>query len=84
VFTDYLIVRADESTDLSQSRPAASTVIKLDGDSKTVIPVRAKEGAPVEIESAIFDLHQQNVNTAIEYRVRILQALLDALKQIRR
>jgi hypothetical protein len=83
VQTDYLTVRTDAGADFNQSLPAALTIIKLDGDNKTVIPVRAKDAGPVEVESAIFDLHQQNVKTAIDYRARILQALLDALKQIR-
>jgi hypothetical protein len=58
-------------------------VIKLDGDCKTIVPVRVKEGSPAEIESGIFGLHQQNVSTAIEYRARILHALLEVIKQIR-
>ena len=81
VQTDFL--DTGQSTDFSQSKPAALTVIKLDGDCKTVIPGRLKDAGPVEIETAIFDLHQQNVKTAIEYRARILQALLDAIRQIR-
>jgi len=82
VQTDLL--DTSQNADFAQSKPAALTVIKLDGDCKTVVPVRSKDGAPLEVESAIFDLHQQNVNTAIEYRARILQALLDAIKQIQR
>jgi hypothetical protein len=84
VQTDYLVVTADGGAAFDQSKPAALTVVKLDGDSKTVVPVRPKEAGPIEIESAIFDLHQQNVNTAIEYRARILQALLDAVKMLQR
>jgi hypothetical protein len=82
VQTDLL--DTSQNADFAQSKPAALTVIKLDGDCKTVVPVRLKDAGPAEIESALFDLHQQNVNTAIEYRARILHALLDAIKQIQR
>jgi len=81
VQTDFLDPR--QAADFNQSKPAALTVIKLDGDCKTVIPGRLNDAGPLEIENAIFNLHQQNVTTAIEYRARILQALLDVIKQIR-
>ena len=81
VQTDYLNTEA--SADFGQSKSAALTVIKLDGDCKTVVPVRQRDTGPAEIESGIFGLHQQNVSTAIEYRARILHALLEVIKQIR-
>jgi hypothetical protein len=53
-----------------------STVIKLDGDSESVVPVRATKDGLLEIETALLELHRTNVNVAIEYRARILDALL--------
>ncbi|HEY6246948.1 MAG TPA: hypothetical protein VIX17_23550 [Pyrinomonadaceae bacterium] len=81
VQTDYL--NTEGAADFAQSKAAALTVIKLDGDCKTVVPVRQRDDGPAEIESGIFGLHQQNVTTAIEYRSRILHALLEVIKQIR-
>jgi hypothetical protein len=34
----------------------------------------------LEVDAALFELHQQNVNTAIEYRARILNSLLSTLQ----
>lgn len=68
-----------DTTDFSAARPGARTVIKLDGDCETVVPMRPTQAGPLEVDSGLFALHQQNVNTAIEYRARILNAVLGAV-----
>jgi len=81
VETRYVEIGADGSANFDQAKPAARSVIKLDGDSETIVPVRAsaKKGAP-EVDAALYELHQRNVNAAIEYRASILKALLDTFK----
>lgn len=64
-----------------QALPVARSIIKMDGDSETIVPLRrAGEKEQSALDTALYELHQANVNTAIEYRARILGALLDALK----
>lgn len=81
VETRTIEASADGSSNFDQAKAVARSIIKLDGDSETVIPMRpsGKPGQP-EVDAAVYELHQHNVNTAIEYRARILGALLDAVK----
>ncbi len=66
--------------DFSAAKPAACTVIRLDGDCSAVLPLRRTETGSLEVDTAMFEVHQQNVQTAIEYRQKIMQALLEAIK----
>lgn len=79
VETRYVEVSSNAAPDFEQARPAARTVIRLDGDSEAVLPMRKNEAGTMEVDAALFELHQQNVSTAIEYRARILNALLSTL-----
>ncbi len=72
-------VDLDSSVDFESAKPVARTIIRLDGDSETIIPTRQGETAAQEVDLTLFDLHQQNVTTTIEYRARILNALLSTL-----
>ena len=80
VETRYVPIGAGSGADFGQARPVARTVIKMDGDSDTIIPMRPAKEGQLEADTTLFDLHQRNVNTAIEYRSSILTALLDTLK----
>jgi hypothetical protein len=63
------------------AKPAAKTIICLDGDCSVVLPMRLNaEGSPV-VDTAVFELHEQNVATAIEYRTRMMDALLQTFQQ---
>jgi hypothetical protein len=79
VETKYVEIGPDGAVDFSQARPVARTIIKLDGDSESVVPVHRNEAGALEVDSALFDLHQQNVTTTIEYRARMVNALLSTL-----
>lgn len=68
------------SADFSAAQPAACTIIRLDGDCSAVLPVRKNEAGQMEVDTVMFEMHQRNVQTAIEYRQKILQALLEAIK----
>ncbi len=83
VETRYVEVNSQAAADFDQSKPAARTTIRLDGDSETVMPMRKNEAGSLEVDGSLFELHQQNVNTAIEYRARILNALLGTISQRR-
>jgi uncharacterized membrane protein len=80
VQTEYVRIDGNEKANFDQAIPAALTIIKLDADSRTVIPVRQAATGQLEIDTAIFEVHNQNVNTAIEYRARLVNALLEGLK----
>lgn len=79
VETRYVQVAATGDADFATAKPVARTTVRLDGDSDAVVPVRAGEGGGLELDAALLELHQRNVETAIEYRARILNALLAAL-----
>jgi hypothetical protein len=79
VETRYVDVSIDGTPDFDKARPVGRTIVRLDGDSETVVPMRKAAGGALEVDSALFELHQQNVATAIDYRARILNALLSAL-----
>ena len=61
---------------------AARTIIRMDGDNESVLPVQL-EGDVLMVDATLYDLHQQNVNAAIEYRARMLDAMLGLLKSYR-
>ncbi|MEM9455024.1 MAG: hypothetical protein AAGF11_12660 [Myxococcota bacterium] len=55
---------------------AASTAISLDGDNTSVIPGVKNEAGKWEIDTTLYDLHVQNVKSAIEYRRQMMDAML--------
>ena len=59
---------------------AARTVIKLDGDNSSVIPAQKNEAGTLVVDSSLYELHMQNVQAAIDYRARMLDAMLDLLR----
>lgn len=79
VESKYVEVGGAGSVDFESASPVARTIIRLDGDSETIIPMRQNNAGVPEVDNILFDLHQENVNTAIEYRARILNALLGTL-----
>lgn len=79
VETRFVEIGGDESPSFDGAKPVARTVIRLDGDSETVIPMRQGTSGTLEVDTTLFELHQENVTTAIEYRARILNALLGTL-----
>lgn len=72
-------IDADQPADFAQARPAARTVIKLDGDSAAVVPLQAGEAGLV-VDKALFDVHQRAVETAIAYRAKMLESLLGVFR----
>ncbi len=68
-------------SDFNSAMPAARTIIRLDGDCEVVAPMRKTENGVLEVDTGLFELHQKNVQTAIDYRARILDALLGVIKR---
>ena len=84
VETKYVEVGAGGNVDFQAAKPVARTEIKLDGDSEAVLPMRRNDTGGMEVDATLFELHQQNVATAIDYRARMLNALLSTLVSQRR
>ena len=57
------------------------TIVKLDGDCEVVLPARKNEYGGLEVDNSVFEIHQQNVQAAIDYRAKVLQALVDLLRE---
>jgi hypothetical protein len=83
VETRYVDVDDDKKTiAFDQAKPAARTEIRLDGDCSAVVPVRHNEAGLTVVDTDLFEMHERNVQTAIEYRARMMDALLNTFKQI--
>ena len=80
VQTEYTRVGGAEAANFDEAKPAALTVIRLDGDCRAVIPMREATAGQLEIDSELLNVHRQNVATAIEYRARIMDSLLGAFQ----
>jgi O-phosphoseryl-tRNA(Cys) synthetase len=63
------------------AKPAAQTVVKFDGDSVGVIPMRKADSGDLEVHKELLALHVQNVRTATEYRSSILNSLVGILRE---
>jgi hypothetical protein len=79
VKTSYVEVGGSTVT-FENPKVAASTVIKMDGDSEVIVPVQRGGDGQMLVDSAIFELHERNVATAIEYRAKMMQSLLQAFR----
>jgi hypothetical protein len=80
VQTQYTRIDQGENVNFDQAKPAALTIIKLDGDCRAVIPMQEGANGQLEIDAALLSAHRDNVTTAIEYRARILSSLLSGLQ----
>lgn len=84
VETRYVEVGATGPKGFEDARPAAQTVVKLDGDSFAVVPLRTAQTGGLEVDTSLFEVHERNVATTIEYRQKILGAVLGILQNTRR
>jgi hypothetical protein len=81
VKTFYVLTSAKDLPNMEVERPGAYTMVKLDGDSKTVVPMREGQDGGLELDGTLFEIHERNVATATEYRSRVLQSLIGLLQQ---
>jgi O-phosphoseryl-tRNA(Cys) synthetase len=63
------------------ARPVAQTIIKFDGDSIGVVPMRKGAAGQLEVDTELLALHERNVRTATMYRSSILSALVGIFKE---
>ncbi len=80
VETRFVEVQGNQA-DFTNAKPAASTVIRLDGDCSAIVPLRKTEAGVLEVDNGLFEMHQNIVATAIDYRTKMMAALLQTLKQ---
>jgi hypothetical protein len=63
-----------------QAKLAARTVIKLDGDSETVLPMKKGPDGELVVDSLVHEMHLEHVQAAIDYRAEMLGQLLGVLR----
>jgi hypothetical protein len=68
------------STSSDDAKIAARTVVKLDGDSQTVLPMNKGEDGALAVDAAVFEMHRQNVRAVIDYRAWMMSSLLSILR----
>lgn len=81
VRTFYVLTGAGALAELDQERPGAFTEVKLDGDCRVVVPMRKGRDDSMELDEALFTIHERNVQAATEYRARVLNALIGLLQR---
>lgn len=62
------------------SKMLARTIVKLDGDSETILPMKPGPDGLLVVDTVVNEMHQENVQTAIDYRTEMLERLLGVLK----
>jgi hypothetical protein len=61
-------------------KPAASSLVKFDGDSICTVPMKRDANNNLVPDTALYELHERNVQTTIEYRVRMMEQFLALLR----
>jgi hypothetical protein len=80
VETKHVEIGGQGEAAFETAKPVAKTVIRLDGDSDGIVPMQEGALGGLEVNVDLMNMHQQNVDTAIEYRARLLNALIGILK----
>lgn len=80
VDTKYVQVQSGGSIEDNEAHVAARTTIKLDGDNETIVPTTQNQAGELEVNTMLFNIHQENVTAAIEYRANMMDALLNVLR----
>jgi hypothetical protein len=62
------------------SKLAARSLVKLDGDSQSVLPMKRAADGTLTPDTLTYELHQQNVQATIDYRTKMLERLLGMLR----
>ena len=63
-----------------EAKLAASSLVKFDGDSYFTVPVRRDANNNLVPDTAMYDVHEKNVQATIDYRVRMMEQLLAILR----
>jgi hypothetical protein len=67
-------------SDVENAKLAARTTVKLDGDSESILPMKKSAEGELIVDTVVYEMHQQNVHAAIDYRAEILGRLLSILR----
>lgn len=81
VRTFYVLTSSEPLSDIDPERPGAFTEVKLDGDTKVVVPMRKGRDDSMELDEALFNIHERNVAMATNYRAQVLNALMGLLQR---
>jgi len=76
VETDYV----EMGGKMEDVKLVARTVIRLDGDSTSVLPTKPGLDGALAVDMALYEMRQQNVQVAINYRAAILERLPGILR----
>ena len=79
VETKYVELDPQNPEKIDRPFLVAKTVIQLDGDQETIIPLRRGETGGLSLDDALLDVHLRNVTTTIEYRKSSIQSLISML-----
>lgn len=81
VRTFYVLTGSEPVSGIDPERPGAFTEVKLDGDTKVVVPMRKGRDDSMELDEALFNIHERNVAMATNYRAQVLNALVGLLQR---
>jgi len=83
VETQWVEVGDDGALDWEDARPLSKTVVTLGGDTTLTIPMTRSESGALQRDADLLELHMRNVQSAIDYRNGLLQALLSIVREAR-
>jgi hypothetical protein len=81
VRTFYVLTSTEPLSAIDSERPGAFTEVKLDGDTKVVVPMRKGRDDTLELDEALFNIHERNVAAATNYRASVLGAMIGLLQR---
>jgi len=87
ITTMYVVVGEDGIANFEEAKPAAKTVIELEGDYLDYIPVRlVKESdqakAVPQIDRDLYRMHGENVQKALAYRNSLFSTVMAGIKSL--
>lgn len=60
----------------TKKRPLARTIVKIDGDSESIVPMRWTEEGGVQVDEELSKMHNENVEIARKYRADVINMFL--------
>jgi hypothetical protein len=81
VRTFYVLTSTEPLSSIDPERPGAYTEVKLDGDTKVIVPMRKGREGEMELDETLFAIHERNVAAATNYRAQVLNALIGLLQR---
>jgi metal-dependent amidase/aminoacylase/carboxypeptidase family protein len=79
VETNYVEIDPKDPNNLDKTFIVARTIIQLDGDQQTIIPMQRGDSGGLVLDDTLMAVHQQNVKSAIDYRSKSIETLLTML-----